>query len=274
MGFRDLESMSTRAAIYSGSKVKLFISSLTLVICGLLVVFAMGLSLAASEWVTLSLAFLPIFLSGSILIALGVVLIRGYRDEVKNKEVSYGKMLGESWGNLITSSYFFLPIVLVYLCLWVVMGLFFLLKEIPGIGDFFGVILAFGPFLLILGSLLLCVATVFLVFALSPILALKQISGNELMQYVQERLSKQVFLRAFLFLFSSLPLIATAALLYIAARLTTILYVVSDSHIQMVLQWFFIMIPFAVILSPALVFFFNMAAETHILIQKRLMVQK
>ena len=271
MEFQDLENMCVRAASFSGSKLKLLISALTLAVCGLLVVFAMGLSLAASEWVTLSLAFLPIFLSSSILVALGIILIRAYRDEVKNKEISYSKLLVTSWENLVVSFYLFLPIILGYICLWLVLGVFFLLKEIPVIGDFFGVILAFGPFLLLFGSLLLCVATIFLIFAVSPILALKQIPGSEILQYLQDNLSKNIFLRISLFLFSLLPLAATALLLYVAAKLATILYVVSYSHLQMILQWFFIMIPFAAILSPAVVFFFNMAAETHVLIQKRVM---
>ena len=269
MDFSDLEKMCERAARFTCAKRKLFISALTLVLCGLFVVFAMGLSLAASEWVNLSLAFLPFFLCGSLLIVLGVIVIRMYHNEVKNKEVNTGLIVSKSWEYLITSSYFFLPIVLTYLFLWIVLGLFFVLKEIPAVGDFFGVILAFGPFLLLLGSLLLCVATIFLIFVVSPILALKKLSGHELMQYVQTRILSRVFLRISLFFVSLVPLVFTALLLFIAAHLTTNLYVVSDSHTQMVLQWFFIMIPFAVFLSPALVFFFNMAAETHVLIQKK-----
>jgi hypothetical protein len=232
-------------------------------------VCALGLSLAANDWVNLSLAFLPVFFSGIALTAFGVMLIRVYHDEVKERDVSYSKVIRQAFGNFFTASYFFLPIVLAYLLLWVVLGCFFLIKEIPFIGDFFNVILAFGPFLLILGSLLLCLASLFLLFLAAPIIALKSLSGESLLQYVQGQLKTQIFLRVTLCSFALLPLLLLTLLLWAAAKITTVLYVASGNHLQMVLQWFFIMIPFAVILSPALVFFFNVAAETHVLVQKR-----
>ncbi|MES2123025.1 MAG: hypothetical protein V4492_09700, partial [Chlamydiota bacterium] len=36
------------------------------------------------------------------------------------------------------------------------------------------------------------------------------------------------------------------------------------------LQWFFIMLPFSALLTPALIFFFNFAAESHVLMLKKM----
>lgn len=268
MEFRDIEKMCTRAAKYTYSKTKLAIASVAIVLCGLFVVFAMGASLAANQWITLSLAFLPIFICGGVLVQLGVILIRAFHDEVKNKVLSYPRIIKESLKQFAFSLSVFLPIVLIYLLLWILLGLFFLVSEIPIFGDFFSVVFAFGPFLLILGSIVLSVVSAFLVFAVSPHWALKPFS-TEMLTYSLQDLSKQLFFKIVMFIVGLIPLGFTTLLLYIAAKLTTFLYIVEESHLQQVLQWFVIMVPFAVILSPAMVYFFNLAAETYVYAQRR-----
>jgi len=228
----------------------------------------MGLSLAANEWITLALTFLPIFISAGILIALGVILIRAYHDEVKNKEVSFQKIIKLSWRQIAFASSFFLPVVAAYILMWIVLGIFFLLQEIPFIGTVSTVIFAFGPFLLLLGSLLLCAASVFFLFLLSPVLALKPFTGYSLVDLDLSRLSLNLFYRLVTFVVAALPVTFLSVILFLAARLTTILYVVSGSDLQMVFQWFFIMLPFAILLSPSVVFFFNMAAEAQVHLRK------
>jgi uncharacterized membrane protein len=270
MEFYELQNMCRRAATHTCSKQKLVLSSLVLAISGLLVVLAMGLSLHAGSWVSLCLAFMPLFIISCVLTTLGCVLIQGYRDEIKNQSTGYTELITISWQHMVRASYFYLPLVLCYLCFWIVLGIFFLLREIPTIGEFFGVILAFGPFLLLFASLLLSVLAIFLAFVVSPVIALKKVQGTELLQYMQEKLQSNVFARVCLFCLSVVPLCATGILLFIAAHLTTLMYEVSQNHLQMILQWFFIMIPFASILAPAVVFFFNMAAETHIYVQKKI----
>src|SRR5208337_3939660 len=98
-----------------------------------------------------------IFLCAGFLLAAGVILVRIYHDEVKERPTRYRDIVAKSWEVAIGSSYFSIPIILCYLLLWMLLGIFVLLKEIPGIGDLFGVLLSFGPFLINLGSLLLCV---------------------------------------------------------------------------------------------------------------------
>jgi hypothetical protein len=270
MNFAQLEQLCKRAGTNTFSQTKLLISTAVLALCGLLVIFCMGLSKAASTWFVLSLTFLPIFISGAILMGLGVVLIRAYHDEIKKKKISYTLIISKSWDNILSALYIFVPIILLYLLQWVMLGLFILLKEIPILGILFGVILAFAPFLLNLGSLVLCLGSFVLLFAFTPVIALKQLHPQNLLQYAISQLVKRPFMRILLLLIALIPLAATTFILWFAAYLTTTSYMVSESHLQIVLQWFFIMLPFAAFLAPATIFFYNMSCEAHVLAQKGL----
>jgi hypothetical protein len=47
-------------------------------------------------------------------------------------------------------------------------------------------------------------------------------------------------------------------------------YFVTERTWAIGLQWFVIMIPFATLLSPVVIFLFNFAAESFVILQKRL----
>src|SRR5690606_7011375 len=122
-----------RASNHTFCQSKLLFTFLVLAGCGLLVVFFRGLALHAGQWVLLSLTFLPIFLSAGVLFAMGILLIRVYHDEIKKRDFSYLEIVGKSWEILVGASYLSVPIILGYLVLWMVMGVFYLLREIPAV---------------------------------------------------------------------------------------------------------------------------------------------
>ena len=188
-----------------------------------------------------------------------------YHDEVKKKEISYNKILSKSWEVILGATYFSIPIILIYLMLWMLLGIFVMLSTVPGIGKFFSVILAFGPFLINLGSIALIVLNIAMLFFVAPILALKGLNRIQISQLLSKRFEKDVFSNLYLFFISVLPLLAVVGILIGAAFLTGSLYEDSDTPVQTVLMWFFTMIPFTAILTPAIVFFFNFAAEAHVL---------
>ena len=131
MTFEDIEHIFNRALSLSFSRKKLLFMFPVLVVCGLMIVFCRALAVNAGQWVVLSLTFLPIFLSSGLLLASGVVLARIYHHEVKMIPLSFRKILAQSWELLIGVSYLTLPLLLAYLFLWMIMGIFYLLKEIP-----------------------------------------------------------------------------------------------------------------------------------------------
>lgn len=269
MTFQDIQIIFNRAVKHTFSLKKLLATFLILAFCGCLVVFFRGLAISATGWIVMSLTFMPIFLSASLIFSCGIFLIRVYHNEIKEIKATFSEVLSHSWDVLIGSSIFSVPIILSYLLLWMVLGIFLMLSEIPQIGDFFGVLLAFAPFLLVFGSLLLCVINLCLLFFVTPIVALRGLDRIKIYQTVYQRIQNDLFSNILLSLIASLPLLFVVGLLTLAALLTGGLMSISDHSVYVILQWFFIMIPYTAILAPAIVFFFNFAAETHVLFQKR-----
>lgn len=270
MNFSDIKFIFNRAVFYTFSKKKLLFVSSVLIMCGLLVVFFRGLAMEANNWVAMSLTFLPIFFCVSILLSMGIVLVRVYHDEIKKKNISYLDITSKSLELIIGASYFSIPIIMSYLLLWMLLGIFILLREIPTIGEFFGVVLSFGPFLINLGALVLCILNISMLFFVAPVVALKGINRMAISKILVNRFRRDPFSNMFLALIATFPLLFFIGLLSLAAFLTGSICLTCVKPVYTVLQWFFIMIPFAALLSPAVIFFFNFAAESHVLIQKQL----
>lgn len=265
----DIQRIFNRAFVLAFSAKKLLLVSIILAFCGLLVVFFRGLALHASNWVTMSLTFIPIFLCAGVLLSAGILLTRIYHDEVKHHEAKYRQVLAKSWEVIVGASYFAIPIVLSYLLLWMTLGIFILLKEIPGIGTFFGAILAFAPFLLNLASLLLCLFALAALFLITPVVALRGVNRIQLAQLLTRRLKSDLFSNLLLALVAILPLFLFVIVLSFAAFLTETIFDDKGSSIYTIIYSFFVMIPFAAILSPAVIFFFNFATEAHILMKPK-----
>jgi len=270
MNLHDIQFIFNRAVYLSFNKKKLLFVSIILMLCGLMVIFFRGLAVDAGNWVVMSLTFLPIFLCAAVLLSTGIILVRIYHDEIKRKNVNYLEILNKSWELIIGASYFSIPIILSYLILWMLMGIFLLLREIPGVGEFFGVILSFGPFLINLGSLMLCVLNISMLFFVAPVVALRGLNRLAISQILINRLRRDIFSNTCLALVATFPLVFFVGLLSLAAFLTGTTCITCHKPVYTVLQWFFIMIPFTALLSPAVIFFFNFAAESHVLMQKQL----
>ena len=263
MTLQEIEKAFHRAIFLSFSKKKCLLAFPTLVLCGILVVFCKALSHEASNWISLSLTFLPILLSSGLLLALGVLLIRIYIHESKQLSLSFKRLIGGSVDLMLGTTYLSVPPVLLYLCLWVVMGIFFLLQEIPGIGPFFAVVFSFAPFLLIFATLLLCIFNIGLLFFVAPAAAMQPLKRVRLAQRVFRGFAQKMFSSTLLFIISLLPIAIVGGLLWIAADLTDVRFLIAEKSLGVALQWFFIMLPFAALLSPLVVFFFQFAAESY-----------
>jgi hypothetical protein len=268
MKLSDIQFIFNRAMILSFSTKKLLLAFSVLALCGLMIVFFRALAINAGDWIIMSLTFLPFFLCVGILLAVGVVLTRIYHDEIKQKTIAYAEILSNSWEVVIGASYFSIPMILSYLLLWMMLGIFVLLQQIPGVGEFFAVILSFGPFLLNFGSLVLCLLNLAMLFFVTPIIALKGLNRIRVTDILVRRLKSDPFSNVFLAIIAVLPLLFISGLLVLAAFMTDTMCYSCAGPLHNVIQWFFIMIPFTALLTPAVVFFFNFAAEAHVLSQK------
>ena len=178
MHWNDLEKAFNRAILLSASRKKLALTFPILVLCGILSVFCKAVSFESGEWVSMSLAFFPILFSSGIMLALGVLVIRMHHHEAKNLALDFRKLIGGSIDLIVGISYLSILPILAYLFLWTLLGIFFLLQEVPVLGDFFSVVFSFGPFLLIFGSLLLCLFNLGLLFFVAPAAALQPLKKH------------------------------------------------------------------------------------------------
>lgn len=264
MNLNDIQFAFNRALKLTFSLQKSLLVFAVLLFCGLLAVFFRALGIHANEWVTLSLLFVPIFICAGVLLSAGILLIRIYHDEVKGKTVSWSKVLSQSWELVIGASYFSIPIILSYLLLWMLLGIFMLLKAIP----IFGVLLSFAPFILNFLTLVLSFLNLSLLFFVTPVIALKGLNRNLVTQILVKRWESDIFSNLLLALLSIIPFLVVLTLLILSAVITSSLCVNCTQSIYTVIEWFFVMIPFTALLAPTIVFFFNFAAESHVLLMK------
>ncbi|MES2273735.1 MAG: hypothetical protein V4487_06050 [Chlamydiota bacterium] len=269
MTWLEIEKAFNRAMLLSFSKRKLMLTFPILVLCGILTVFCRAVAFDASDWIAMSLAFLPILLSSGVLLGLGVLLVRIHYHEAKSLTLNFRRLISGSLDLIIGTSYLSIPPILVYLLLWILLGLFFLLKEIPGIGDFFGIVLAFGPFLLIFGSLLLCLFNLGLLFFVAPAAALQPLKRIPLAKRIFSSLQAHLLSSLALFLLALIPIVLLVGLLSLSAMLTNVSFLIAERSLSVALEWFFIMLPFCAFLTPAVIFFFNFAAESYQLLQSK-----
>jgi hypothetical protein len=236
---------------------------------GLFFIFCKALSLGANPWMKLSLFFLPILFSTVFFLISGVLLVRQHLQI--GKEPAFRRLAASSVDIAIGTSYLSFPPILAYLCLWSLLGIFFLLKEIPFIGPFFNIIFAFGPFLLIVCSLLLCLLNFALLFFVAPIVAKispKDFQGIEFGRRIWTMLKAKPFVSGALFIIGVLPALVVGSILTLAAVLTNVSFALAGPSFALALEWFFVMLPFSALLSPAIVFFFQFAAESHQTLRK------
>lgn len=269
MTLKDLGFCFNRALLFSFSKKKFLTVLPVLILCGILIIFCKVLGFEANKWISMSLVFLPMFLSAGILLALGTLLIRYFYHEVKNLKHSYTQIFAKSVDLIIGTAYLSVPSILIYLLLWMILGLFMLLKELPMIGEYMSVLLAFGPFLIIFCSILLVFFSLGILFFVTPMIALGPSEKVSLVKHLISRLKSDVFSNLLFFFVGIFPIVIIAGFLVIAGYLTSLNYLVSEHILSVSIRWFIIMIPFCVCLTFPTIFFFNFAAESYNLLSKK-----
>ncbi len=270
MSWKDVEYTFNRALRWSFGRKKLIFTTLVLIVCGMIISICRAIGAAASNWMGISLTFLPIFFCSAVLLTLGILLTRIYHHEVKGLPVSFRKTFLASKELMLEVGYLFVPLILAYLVLWTLLGIFYLFKEIPFIGDALGVMLSFGPFLIILSSLVMCLISVAALFYVTPAMALKSMMGLETIQGAIKRIQFNPFSSAVMLLVALVPILTICALMIIAALLTGKRYFEAERALAVGFQWFFIMLPFCALLAPGVIFFFSFAAECHVLTQRQM----
>lgn len=266
MTLNDIQFIFNRALVLSVTKKKWLLIFSVLALCGFLTIFLQGLATHSSRWVQASLCFLSFFISAGLLFSLGILLVRIYYHEVRSKEFKYRDIFLSSWDLLLASSYFTIPIVLGFLLLWMGLTIFVFLRSIPGVGNLLGAILSFAPFIINVGTILLFFGTIALLYLMTPILALNGLDKSRIFEVLKKR-GTDFFSNILLGLVAAIPFLIVFALLAWSWRLT-MLPCLDCKESYFLIQEFILVIPFAAMLAPAVAFFFNFAAEAHVLLLK------
>ena len=274
MTWQQLEKIFNRALKHSFSKRKFLLVFPVMALCGLLTVICRTISHGVSQWMVMSTAFLPIFLCAGLLLAIGIVLTRIYHHEVKGIQFHYFKTIRGAKELFLGIPYLAVPLIFAYLILWMILGIFYLFRAIPHAGEFIGSVLSFGPFLLVLGSLVLGVLSLLTLFYVTPAAALKSDLRPQLAEEVFRKLKENPFFSFVMPLIGLFPLLLVGGFLSLAAVMTHLLYLESGGGLSIALKWFFMMLPFCAFLTPAVIFFFNFSAESYALMRKTINIEQ
>jgi MFS family permease len=264
LSFDLLAQMFHRAWVGSFERKSFFLMVCLMALTGLIFIFCSGLALDRGIWLSLSLYFIPFFISGGCFMAVGVALIRHYYRKMKSGASSLPEILHQSWEMMLSASYLSFPMLLGFLVLWMILGFFLLLEEIPLFGTFFGVILSFGSVILFLGAFLLAVLLLLTLFFVLPGISLRRSFElkNTLLALVK-RVGRDPFSHLILFLVSILPISLFVPLLILAIHFTEFTFVAEGTVFEALLQRFFMMLPCVCLLTPFVIFFFYFASETY-----------
>lgn len=265
MNWNDIEFSFNRALRLSFSMKKLVFVFVVLWCSGFGLLLCKSFGPQTQDWLMLNWNFLPFFAIGILGLSLGVLLIRLYRDEIKERRTNYRKTFSLSKRVMAEIAYLGMPLIIGYLILWTVLGLFYLIKALPKVGWALGIFLSFGPFLLFLSMVFLVILFLLLFFFLTPIVALRDCLPKEWIQCMMRRVSHSLLTNFVLFIISVIPVGCILGLLWISLNMTHAFYLSSANPLDLVL----IMLPVAVFLAPGVVFFFQFAAESYILMMQK-----
>jgi len=267
MTFPEIEKRFNRAMRLSFSRKKFLIAFPTLVLCAVIFLFSRTISLN-DAWIHVSLTFLSIFIASGILLAVGVFLIRIYYHEVKSLKLNIAKILEKSLEIMLGAAYLSFPLVIIFLILWVLLGIFHFISKIPKLGFIFDSLLAFAPFILIFCLVVLCFFNACVLFFVSPSIGLKRQQKLKIVSNVMGRLKTNLFSNILAFIIGALPLMIVASMLLITLNITNVYSFYGFANVDLV-RSFFLSLPICFMLTPFTIFFFNFAAEMHQLFFKK-----
>ncbi len=264
----ELEVMLSRSWRYVFSVKKLVMTALFLLAILTIFAFCQILSLTAGKWMQISLFFLPVFVSAGFMMALAIFACKIYWRQIKGKTQDYKALVRRSWELFLASSFVSVPLFLVYIGIWALLGIFYLIKEIPLLGGFLGALLSFGPFLLIFLTLALTVATLILLFIAPPALALES-KDSFFWRRLLGRIASFFPTYTILFIIGVVPLLLVVALLATSWVMTDYLYFESVTPLLRSFQYIILEIPIALFMTIPFLFFVHFSFESHLYLVRR-----
>lgn len=268
MNWNDIDRMFHRAFRFCFSKKKLLFTYPLVASCGIFINLFRILSIGAGDWVKLSLGFFPIFVTASLLLSAGIVLTRAYHNEVKGVAFSFRDLSKKSWNLMVAAAYLTLPLSMSYVMLWTVIGFFYVLKEIPIVGVLMSLLLSFVPFLLVLSIIVLILVNVLVLFFVTPAIALRSECSLDLFLRVARSIKERVLTHVALLALALISVSAVLGVLYLAGHVTASTYMIGEGILPKLAQSLVTSLAFSALCTPLVIFFFNFAAESYVLLRR------
>lgn len=261
---QEIKESFDKAFYHSFTLSKFLTVYISLGVCALLFVSFRQLAYGHPFWIQQILFFLPLFLGALLLYGAQLFLTQGYlRERERKQQPLLRKRLFAMVPSLMKLSYFLVPLVLFYLILLLFSGTFLLFTHAPFVGVIFKTLLAFVPFLLNIGLLGIFMALLFISFYIVPLLSIET-------QNIRKRLFKRMtlspFIQFFYLLLPTVLLLTVWKLLMWAVEMSVNAYVFQESSLEVLLQSFSILIPFTALFTFPILFLWNFAAESALVV--------
>lgn len=268
MSWNDIDRMFHRAFRFCFSKKKLVFTYPLVASCGIFITLFRALSQGAGDWIKLTLGFFPIFVTASLLLSAGIVLTRAYHNEVKGIEFSFRELSKKSWDLMVSAAYLTLPLSMAYVMLWTVIGFFYVLKEIPFIGTLISLLLSFVPFLLVLSIIVLILVNVLVLFFMTPAIALRSECSLDLFLWQAKNIKQRILSHIVLLSLALFSVAVVLGILYLAGHVTASTYMIGEGSLSKLMQSLVTSLAFSALCTPVVIFFFNFAAESYVLLRR------
>jgi hypothetical protein len=266
MSIKDIEYYFNRAFLQSFSKKKFFCVFLLLSLCGIISLFCKVVSYKLGFF---ALSFLPVFLSLGFLLPLGTLLVRVYYNEIKGTDLTYRKLLCNSWDLVMASSYLSIAVISLYLVFLVLLAVFVLIQELPVIGEVIGAVFSFIPFLMVLLSVFLILLVFLVLFFVIPAISFATNKKLHVLKTSFLRIKESLFSNIITFIIGLLPMALVSFFLLVSMYASGFSNVISENILSLFIKWFFVMITCCFFLTPTVIFFFNFAAESYNFFNKK-----
>lgn len=262
------EKMFIRALRLSFSKQLFFWTLLSFIPSIITAALCRPLMEGASTWLSLALVLFPFFVWITSLSMAGVFITRVYHHRVKGIEYSLRDLYLQSKAAIIEVLYFSTPILLLFTAVWALLGFFFLLQSLPALGNLIMSLLAAVPLLLLFCCVALLDLSFCVLFFSVPAISLGSKKKLALIYEVVGKFQLAPLLLIKHMLLASLPLVLLCIYFAIALTLDALIFSSSQHIFYAFLQLISFMLLISFIFTPAVIFFFNFAAESHVYFKK------
>lgn len=265
----DLERRVLSAFRGSLRGKKVWLGYIALLLCCAVLTFFRAAAQGAALWLSLHFHFLSLFVVSGILLVAGTALIRIYAEEKKGQRVRLKEALFSSAPQLGRAALLASFPLLASLCLWMTLGLFFLIEAIPVLGAILSVVASAVPFLLFSSTFLLGLASALFLFFAPPWIAAESSAPWSQIASMFSPFRTKPLLSSALFLLAAAPLSLFFFLFYQALRLTESSFALGgEEPLLLILQGLFLSPIFAALLTPFLLFFFHFSFESYQALRK------